>query len=265
MSELEYKESWVPKNWRFWTVVLEKTLESPLDCKKTKPVHPKGNKSWIFNGRTDTEAETLILWPPDVKNGLTGKDPGKDWRQEGKGTEDNMVGWHHWLDGHEFEQLQELVGEGQGGLACCSPWGLKVRHNWVTELTDWYLVCACMLSRFSCVGLFVTPWTVIGQAPLLMGFYRQEYWSGLTYPPPGGLPDSRIEPTSLIDRQVLLPLAPPGICITIYFIFIYIIYKYRLYIIDISIYNINILFIYYIYIKHKSYHFTHVKCTVQWH
>ena len=100
------EESWVPKNWCFWTVVLEKTLESPLDYKKIKPVHPKGNQSWIFTGRTDAEAETPILWPPEVKNWLIGKDPdaGKDWRQEEKGTtEDAMVGWHHRVNGHEFE------------------------------------------------------------------------------------------------------------------------------------------------------------------
>ena len=105
MWELDYKESWEPKNWCFWTVVLEKTLESPLDCKEIQPVHPKGNQSWIFIGRTDAEADTPILWPPDAKNGLIVKDPnaGKDWGQEEKGTtEDEMVGWHHWLIGHEF-------------------------------------------------------------------------------------------------------------------------------------------------------------------
>ena len=98
--ELDYKENWAPKNWCFWTVVLEKTLESPLDCKEIKPVHPKGHQSWIFIGRTDVEAETPILWPPDVKSWLIGKDPdaGKDWRREEKGmTEDEMVGWHHRL------------------------------------------------------------------------------------------------------------------------------------------------------------------------
>ena len=107
MWELDHKESWVPKNWCFWTVVLEKTLESPLDCKEIQLVSPKGNQSWIFIGRTDAEAKTPILWPPDVKNWLTGKDPGagKNWRQEEKGmTEDEMVGWHHQLDGHEFEK-----------------------------------------------------------------------------------------------------------------------------------------------------------------
>ena len=105
IRELDHKESWVPENWCFWTVVLQKTLESPLDC-KIKPVNPTGNQVWTFIGRTDAEAETPILWPPDVKNWLTRKDPdtGKDWRQKGKGTtEDDMVGWHHQLDGHEFE------------------------------------------------------------------------------------------------------------------------------------------------------------------
>ena len=106
MWELDYKERWALKNWCFWTVVLEKTLESPLDCQEIKPVSLKGNQPWIFIGRTDAEAEAPILWPPDVKSQLTGKDPdaGKDWRQEEKGmTEDEIVGWHHWLNGHECE------------------------------------------------------------------------------------------------------------------------------------------------------------------
>ena len=106
MWDLDYKESWKLKNWCFWTVVLEKTLKSPLDSKEIQPVHPKGYQSWVFIGRTDAEAETPILWPPDVKNWLIRKDPdaGKDWRQEEKGTtEDEMVGWHHQLNGHEFE------------------------------------------------------------------------------------------------------------------------------------------------------------------
>ena len=105
MWELDYKESWALKNWCFWTVVLEKTLESPSDWKETQPVHPKGNQSWIFIGRADAEAETPIFWPPDVKNWLIWKDPdaGKDWRQEKGTTEDEMAGWHHRLNGHEFE------------------------------------------------------------------------------------------------------------------------------------------------------------------
>ena len=115
----------------FWTVVLEKTLESPLDCKEIQPVHPKGNQSWIFSGRTDVEAKTPILWPPDVKRWLIWKDAdaGKDWRQEKKGvTEDEIVGWHHWPSGHEFEQAPGVSDE-QGGLACGSPWGHKESHK----------------------------------------------------------------------------------------------------------------------------------------
>ena len=104
-GQLDRKEGWAPKNWCFSTVVLEKTLKSPLDCKEIQPVHLTGNQSWIFVGRTDAEAETPIRWPPDVKNWLTRKDPdaGKEWRQEKEVTEDEMIGWHHWLDGHEFE------------------------------------------------------------------------------------------------------------------------------------------------------------------
>ena len=143
MWELEYKESWVPKNWCFWTVVLEKTLESPLNCKEIQPVHPKGGKSWMFIGRTDVEAETPILWPPDAKRWLIWKDPdaGKDWRQEEKGmTEYEMVGWHHLLDGHGFGQTPG-VGNGQGGLVCCDSWGRKESDtieqlNW----TEWQKV-----------------------------------------------------------------------------------------------------------------------------
>ena len=140
MWEVDCEKSWVPKNWCFWTVVLEKTLESPLDCKEIQPVHPKGNQSWVFFGRNDAKAEIPILWPPDVKSWLIGKDSdaGRDWGQEEKGTtEDEMTGWHHRLDGHEFEWTPE-VGDGQGGLACCSSWGpQRVGHNWATELTDW--------------------------------------------------------------------------------------------------------------------------------
>ena len=131
MWELDYKERWVPKNWHFWTVVLEKTLESPVDCKKIKPINPKGNQPWMFIGRSDAEAP--ILWPPDAKSWLIGKDPdaGKDWRQEKGMTEDEMVGWHHWLNGHEFQQAPG-DGKGQGGLACCSPWGCKE-----LDTTEW--------------------------------------------------------------------------------------------------------------------------------
>ena len=127
MWELDHKEGWAPRNWHFQTALLENTLESPLDCRKIKPVNPKRNKAWIFIGRTDAEAEALIFWPPDAKNWLIWKDPeaGKDWRQEKKGTtEDEMVGWHHWFKGHEFEQALG-DGDGQGSLVCFSPWGCK--------------------------------------------------------------------------------------------------------------------------------------------
>ena len=137
MWELECKESWVLKNWRFWTVVLEKTLESPLDCKEIQPVHPKGDQSLVFIGRTDAKAETPILWPPDVKSWLIGKDPdaGKDWRWEEKGTTENeMVGWHHRLNGHGFGWTPG-VGDAQGGLACYGSWGHKELD--MTEQLNW--------------------------------------------------------------------------------------------------------------------------------
>ena len=134
MWELDHKEGWAPKKWCFSTVVLEKTLESPLDCKEIQPVHPKGNHSWIFIGRTDAKAEAPVLWPHDVKSQLTGKDPDaqKYWRWEEKGTtEREMVGWHHRLKGHEFESTLG-VGDGQGGLVCCSPWARTE-----LDMTEW--------------------------------------------------------------------------------------------------------------------------------
>ena len=135
--ELDCEESWELKNWCFWTVVLEKTLESPLDCKEIQPVYPKGNQSWVFIGRTDVEAETPILWPPDVKIWLIWKDPdaGKDWGQEEKGTtKEEMVGWHHQLHGHGFRWTPG-VADGQGGLACCGSWGHK--ESDMTEGLNW--------------------------------------------------------------------------------------------------------------------------------
>ena len=141
MWELECEESWVLINWCFWTVVLEKTVESPLDCKEIQPVHPKGNQSCVFIGRTDVEAETAILWPPHEKSWLIGKDPdaARDWGLEEKGTKEvEMAGWHHWLDAHEF-RCTLGVGDGQRGLTCCNSWGHKQLEttewlNW-TELT----------------------------------------------------------------------------------------------------------------------------------
>ena len=135
MWELDYKESWAPKNWCFWIVVLEKTLESPLNSKEIKPVYPKRNQTWIFTGRTDAEAETPVLWPPHVKSWLVGKDPdaGRDWGQEEKGTtEDETAGCHHWLDGHEFEWTPG-IGDGQEGLAAVIHGVAKSR----TGLSDW--------------------------------------------------------------------------------------------------------------------------------
>ena len=137
MWELDYEESWALKNWWFWTVVLEKTLESPLDCKEIQPVHPKGDQSWVFTGRTDAEAETPVLWPPHAKSWLIGKDPdaGRDWRQEEKGMiEDEMAGWHHRLNGHGFGWTL-VVGDGQGGLVCCDSWGHKESDT--TEQLVW--------------------------------------------------------------------------------------------------------------------------------
>ena len=136
MWELDYKNGWVP-NWCFQTVVLKKTLESPLDCKGLKLINPKINQPWIFVGRIDAEAEAPILWPPDMKSQLTGKDPdaGKDWRQKAKGAaESEMVGWHHQLNGHEFEQTPG-DSEGQGSLAYCSPWGHK-ESDMTEQLSD---------------------------------------------------------------------------------------------------------------------------------
>ena len=137
MRELDYKESRVLKNWYFWTVVLEKTLESPLDCKEIQPVPPKGDQSLVFIGGTDVEAETPILWPPDAKSWLIWKDPdaGKDWGQKQKGTTENeMVGWHHWLNGHGFGWTPG-VGDGQGGLVCYGSWDHKESDP--TEPMNW--------------------------------------------------------------------------------------------------------------------------------
>ena len=142
MWELDCEESWMPKNWCFWTVVLEKTLESPLDCKEIQPVHPKGDQSWVFIGRTDAEAETPILWPPHGKSWLIGKDPdaGRDWGQEEKGmTEDEMAGWHHWLHAHESGWTPGVGWTGRPGVLQFMG-SQRVGHNWVTGLnwTVWF-------------------------------------------------------------------------------------------------------------------------------
>ena len=138
-EDIAIVNTYAPKNWCFWTVVLEKTLESSLDCKEIQPVHHKGDKSWVFIGRTDAEAESPILWPPDAKSWLIWKhlDAEKDWGQEKGMAEDEMVGWNHWLNGHGFGWTVG-VGDGQGGLVCCGSWGHKesdtTEHlNWLTD------------------------------------------------------------------------------------------------------------------------------------
>ena len=159
MWELDCEESRVPKNWCFWAVMLEETLESPSDCKEIRPVRPRGDQSWVFIRRTDVEAETLILWPPHAMSWLTGKDPdvGRDWGQEERMTEDEMVGWHHRLDGQEFEWTPG-VGDGQGGLACCDSSDHK-------EL-DMILVQFSLVQLLSYVQLFAIAWTEAHQSSL---------------------------------------------------------------------------------------------------
>ena len=179
---MDHKEGWVPKNWCFWIMVLEKILESPLDCKEIKPVNPEVNQSWILFGRTDPEAENPILWPPDAKNRLIRKDPdaGKDWKQEEKGmTEDEMVGWHHWLNGHEFQQAPG-DGKGQGGLACCSPWGCKE-----LDTTEW-------MNNSPLVSL----WPMVGGS---LGDWEGEGGQGLLFSPPQPSPKCRLRPLSEDD------------------------------------------------------------------
>ena len=164
MCELDHKEGWVLKNWGFGTVVLEKTLETSLDIKKIKPVNPKGNQPWIFIGRIDAETKAPILWPPDEKSWLIGKDPndGKDWGQEEKGvTEDEVVGWHHWLNGHKFGQTAGDSG-GQESLACCSSWGHK--ESGTTEQQNNNL----LITHGWVVGSFASSLAVILPGPFLV-------------------------------------------------------------------------------------------------
>ena len=154
MWELDHKESWALKNWCFWTVMLAKPLESPLDCKKIQPVPPKGDQSWVFIARIDVEAETPKVCPPDEKNWLIWKDPdaGKDWRQEEK-DEDEIVGWYHWLNGHEFEH--DLgIGAGQGSPACCSPWVTK-SWAWPSNWTD-AIQTSYLYHIFSMIYLYIS-------------------------------------------------------------------------------------------------------------
>ena len=181
------------------------TLESPLDCKEIQPVHSKGDQSWVFIGRTDVEAETPILWPPDANSWLIGKDPdaGRDWGQEEKGTtEDEMAGWHHWLDAHEFGWTLG-VGDGQGGLACCSSWGHKESDT--TERLNWTELILCPSVFFSkaakspplsftqpCLFYFIwvhsvacgisVPWPEIELGPLAVRTWSLSHWTARDFP-----------------------------------------------------------------------------------
>ena len=151
MWELDCEESWAPKNWCFWTAVLEKILESHLDCKKIQPVHSKGDQSWVLFGRNDAKVETPVLWSPDAKSWLIGKDSdaGRDWGQEEKWTtEDEMAGWHHWLNGREFEWTLG-VGDGQGGLACCDSWGCKE-----SDTTEWLIWSDLILPVINAIHIY---------------------------------------------------------------------------------------------------------------
>ena len=169
MWELDCEESWLSKNWCFWTVVLEKTLESPLDCKEIQPVHSKGNQPWVFFGRNDAKAETPILWPPHTESWLIGKDfdARRDWRQEKGTTEDEMAGWHHWLDGRESEWTPG-DDDGQGGLACCDSWGCK--ESDMTERLNWTgLMLSNILIQFSVDNWGLVPFLFFDLKPNYSG------------------------------------------------------------------------------------------------
>ena len=167
MWELDHKEGWALKNWWFWTMVSEITLESPSDCKEIKPVNPKGNQPWIFVDRLMLKLKSPLLWPPDTKSLLIERDPdaGKDWRQEEIGTtEDEMIGWHYQLNGHEFEQTPE-DGEGQGSLVCCSSWGFKESDT--TEQLNWNHADSHLITAYCCQYferiIFAIVWSSMDQ------------------------------------------------------------------------------------------------------
>ena len=170
MWELDHKQGWVPKNLYSWIIKLEKTLESPLNFKKIKPVYSKENQLWIVIGKTVTKAEVPVLWPPDAKNRLIEKypDAGKNWRQEERGTiEDEMVGWHHQFNGYEFEQALR-DGEGQVSLAYCSPWGRKESDtseqlNWTDRFID-YNKCTTTSLKFQCCVIFLVNSHLISES-----------------------------------------------------------------------------------------------------
>jgi len=176
MWKLDCEEGWAPKNWCFWTVVLEKTLESPLDCKEIQPVHSEGDQPWDFFGRNDAKAETPVLWPPHVKSWLIGKDSdaGRDWGPEEKGmTEDEMAGWHRWLDGCESEWTPG-VGDGQGGLACCDSWGRKESNT--TEQLIWSDQMPILVSQFILSSHFPSPYPSAFTCPFFMSVFQLLPW-----------------------------------------------------------------------------------------
>ena len=180
-------ESWAQKNWCVWAVVLEKSLESPLDCKEIQPVHPKGDQSWVFIGGTDVEAETPILWAPDMKSWLIWKDPdaGKDWGQEEKGmTEDEIVGWHHWLNGHGFGWTP-CVGDGQGSLACWDSWGHKEldRTEWLkwAELMDYLHGLETLQWKNIAIWIIFMIHLVTKEAILSRFFFKKQFCKDFFY------------------------------------------------------------------------------------
>ena len=169
MWEFGHKGSWVTRNWCFWTVVLEMTPENPLDCKEIHPVHPKGDQSWIFIGRTDAEVEALVLWPPDAKNWLIGKDPDaeKDWRQEKKGTiEDEMFGCHHWCNGHELSRIQELVIDREAwhavvhGVVKCQT-RMRVWTDWMRKRNFFFLLRLCHFFKGNSTGFIMCYFSIL--------------------------------------------------------------------------------------------------------
>ena len=208
MWELDHKEGWVPKNWCFWTVVLEKTLES---SKEIKAVHPKGNQSWIFSGRTDAEADAPILWPPDVKNQFIGKHPdaGKDWRQEEKGT----TGWDGWMASltqwtRVWASSWSCWWTGKPGMLQ-SIGSQRVRHDWATELIFKNLSKSRKSVSHSVIFDSATPWNLAHQVPLSLEFSRQEYWSGLSFPFQGMGLTQGLNSGLQLYRLFLYHLEPP--------------------------------------------------------
>ena len=207
------------KNWCFWTVVLEKTLESPLDCKEIQPVHPRGNQSWIFIRRIDAEDETPIVRPPDAKNWLIGKGPDarKDWRHENGMTEDEMVGWHHWLDEHEFEQAPG-VGDGQGSLVCMACMDPSPQGHKESDMTEWLNWIEGTRNSFkwkwsevtwSCLT-FCDPVDCSPPGSSVHGILQERIWEWVAISFSRDLPDPGIEPRSPALQADALPSEPPG-------------------------------------------------------